>query len=96
MLVILRGGKKGTNYSAESIAEAKEKLIKAKTNPRLMVDCSHGNSEKKHQNQPKVARVLGEQIANGETAIMGVMIESNIYEGKFYHPIQELRIADND
>lgn len=79
--VILRGGKSGTNYDAASIAAAKAKLEAAKTNYRLMVDCSHGNSEKKHTNQPKVARVVADQIANGETAIMGLMIESNIHEG---------------
>ncbi|KAF2237674.1 phospho-2-dehydro-3-deoxyheptonate aldolase, phenylalanine-inhibited [Viridothelium virens] len=79
--VILRGGKKGTNYDAQSIAEAKEKLIKSGMRPRLMVDCSHGNSEKNHKNQPKVAHVLADQITAGENAIMGVMIESNINEG---------------
>ncbi|KAL2001207.1 hypothetical protein VTN02DRAFT_2111 [Thermoascus thermophilus] len=46
-----------------------------------MVDCSHGNSNKNHKNQPLVAAALAEQIAAGETAIMGVMIESNINEG---------------
>jgi 3-deoxy-7-phosphoheptulonate synthase len=80
--VILRGGKTGTNYDAESIALAKEKLAKTGTQPRLMVDCSHGNSQKNHKNQPKVAAVIGEQIARGETSIMGVMIESNINEGE--------------
>ncbi|KAJ6123422.1 hypothetical protein N7512_005887 [Penicillium capsulatum] len=79
--VILRGGKKGPNYDAASIADAKSKLIAKGLPPRLMVDCSHGNSEKNHKNQPKVAATLGEQIAAGETAIMGVMIESNINEG---------------
>jgi 3-deoxy-7-phosphoheptulonate synthase len=80
--VILRGGKKGTNYDAKSIAEAREKLAQKGLNARLMVDCSHGNSEKNHKNQPKVAHALAEQIAGGETAIMGVMIESHIDEGK--------------
>ncbi|KAI9038347.1 3-deoxy-7-phosphoheptulonate synthase [Aspergillus affinis] len=79
--VILRGGKKGPNYNAQSIAEAKAKLTSQGMEPRLMVDCSHGNSEKNHKNQPKVAATLAEQIAAGETAIMGVMIESNINEG---------------
>ncbi|OCL08944.1 phospho-2-dehydro-3-deoxyheptonate aldolase [Glonium stellatum] len=79
--VILRGGKKGTNYDAKSIAEAREKLAQKGLNARLMVDCSHGNSEKNHNNQPKVAHALAEQIAGGETAIMGVMIESHINEG---------------
>jgi 3-deoxy-7-phosphoheptulonate synthase len=80
--VILRGGTRGTNYDAKSIAEAKSKLIQKGLKPRLMVDCSHGNSLKNHKNQPKVAAVLAEQIAAGETGIMGVMIESNINEGK--------------
>jgi 3-deoxy-7-phosphoheptulonate synthase len=81
--VILRGGKKGTNYDSKSIAEAKEKLAKAGVNDRLMVDCSHGNSLKDFRNQPKVAHDVAEQIAAGETAIVGLMIESNINEGTF-------------
>ncbi|PWY94941.1 Phe-inhibited DAHP synthase AroG [Aspergillus sclerotioniger CBS 115572] len=79
--VILRGGKKGPNFDAQSIAEAKAKLTAKGMPARLMVDCSHGNSQKDHKNQPKVAAVLAEQIAAGETGIMGVMIESNINEG---------------
>jgi 3-deoxy-7-phosphoheptulonate synthase len=79
--VILRGGTSGTNFDAESIAAAKSALAKAGLRQRLMVDCSHGNSSKDHRNQPKVAAVLAEQIAKGEKAIMGVMIESNINEG---------------
>lgn len=80
--VILRGGTKGTNYDAKSISEAKASLEKAGVRQRLMVDCSHGNSLKNHKNQPKVAAELAEQIEKGEQAIMGVMIESNINEGK--------------
>ncbi|KAF1953894.1 phospho-2-dehydro-3-deoxyheptonate aldolase [Byssothecium circinans] len=79
--VILRGGNKGTNYDAKSIKEAREKLEAKGLNARLMVDCSHGNSEKQHKNQLKVAHSLADQIAAGETAVMGVMIESNINEG---------------
>jgi 3-deoxy-D-arabino-heptulosonate 7-phosphate (DAHP) synthase len=80
--VILRGGKKGTNYDEVSIKDARADLEKKGLNARLMIDCSHGNSEKNHKNQPKVAHVLAEQIAKGETGIMGVMIESNINEGE--------------
>lgn len=84
--VILRGGKKGTNYDKDSIREAKEALEKQGLRKRLMVDCSHGNSLKNHRNQPKVAKELSEQIARGEEGIMGVMIESNINEGsQFSH-----------
>ncbi|SCW00509.1 LAFE_0C05754g1_1 [Lachancea fermentati] len=77
--VILRGGKKGTNYDAKSVAEAKAKLP---ANIGLMVDFSHGNSNKDYRNQPKVNDVVCEQLANGEDRIIGVMIESNINEGK--------------
>ena len=79
--VIMRGGTSGTNYDEESIRKAKEKLTGKGLRPRLMVDCSHGNSEKDHRNQPKVAKRLAEQIERGEEGIMGVMIESHINEG---------------
>jgi len=79
--VILRGGKSGPNYESKHIVEAKQKLADAGVNGRLMVDCSHGNSSKNHKNQPKVASDISKQIENGETAIMGVMIESHINEG---------------
>lgn len=80
--VILRGGKKGTNYDSKSIQEAKAALQKKGLSTRLMVDCSHGNSLKDHRNQPKVATDLARQIESGEDSIMGVMIESHISEGK--------------
>ncbi|MCJ1247006.1 Phospho-2-dehydro-3-deoxyheptonate aldolase amt16 [Trapelia coarctata] len=79
--VILRGGKKGTNYDTKSIQEAKAALQKNGLSTRLMVDCSHGNSLKDHRNQPRVAADLAQQIENGEESIMGVMIESHISEG---------------
>jgi 3-deoxy-7-phosphoheptulonate synthase len=79
--IILRGGKSGTNYDKDSIKSAKESLRASKTQERLMVDCSHGNSSKNHKNQPKVAANIAAQIANGEDCIMGVMIESHINEG---------------
>ena len=81
--VILRGGKNGTNFDKDNVQKAKEALAKKGLRQRLMVDCSHGNSSKNHKNQPKVASDLADQITHGEEAIMGVMIESNINEGKF-------------
>lgn len=93
--VILRGGKTGTNFDAESVKAAEEKLRKAgivsdeKPGPRIMIDCSHGNSSKDHRNQPKVAKVIGDQIASGSKAICGVMIESNINEGRQNVPPKE-------
>ncbi|KAL8744935.1 MAG: hypothetical protein Q9190_002887 [Brigantiaea leucoxantha] len=79
--VILRGGKKGTNYDKNSIHDAKQALEKKGLRQRLMVDCSHGNSLKDHKNQPKVVKDLAGQLERGEEAIMGVMVESNINEG---------------
>lgn len=82
--VILRGGKTGTNFDAESVAAAQAKLDKSGIGAgrRIMVDCSHGNSSKNHRNQPKVASVIAEQLRAGENNICGVMIESNINEGR--------------
>lgn len=54
--VILRGGKTGPNYSKEFVTETKEALLKAGLSPRIMIDCSHGNSNKKHKNQLLVVR----------------------------------------
>jgi len=79
--VILRGGRHGPNYEEPYIAEAREKCQKSGVEPRLMVDCSHGNSLKVHTNQPIVAANLGAQLAAGNHDIFGVMIESNINEG---------------
>ncbi|KAK3349583.1 hypothetical protein B0T25DRAFT_246216 [Lasiosphaeria hispida] len=79
--VILRGGTKGPNYTKEYIQEAKQILLKKGQKLAIMVDCSHGNSNKDHRNQPKVAQNIAEQLREGETAIIGVMIESNINEG---------------
>ncbi|NRA37684.1 MAG: 3-deoxy-7-phosphoheptulonate synthase [Planctomycetes bacterium] len=79
--VILRGGSNGTNYDADSINTALELVRKNDLAPRLMVDCSHGNSEKDHKRQPLVADAIAEQISAGSTDIFGVMIESHLTEG---------------
>ncbi len=80
--IILRGGKGCTNYSSEDIQTTARALEAARLNPAVMVDCSHGNSEKKHKNQIKVAIELARQIACGEQKIVGVMLESNLKEGR--------------
>ena len=79
--VILRGGSKGTNYDQDSVKSAKESLLKKNQQQVLMIDCSHGNSQKDHRNQPRVAKTIADQLRQGEDAIVAVMIESNIYEG---------------
>jgi 3-deoxy-7-phosphoheptulonate synthase len=79
--VILRGGTRGTNYDKENIQAARESLHSRKQREILMVDCSHGNSKKNHLNQPIVAKCVADQLREGQDAIIGVMIESNINEG---------------
>jgi 3-deoxy-7-phosphoheptulonate synthase len=79
--VVLRGGRARTNYDAESIKSAEEALIKAKLPPVLMVDCSHANSLKQHARQEDVFKSIVEQRRAGTKSIIGVMIESNLFEG---------------
>ncbi|KAI0656341.1 3-deoxy-7-phosphoheptulonate synthase [Cubamyces menziesii] len=82
--VILRGGTKGPNYSAEHVRAAASAIEKARPqhHPSIMIDCSHGNSQKNHMNQPKVLADVCAQLAAGERAITGVMIESHINAGR--------------
>ncbi|KAF5360056.1 hypothetical protein D9758_007607 [Tetrapyrgos nigripes] len=82
--VILRGGTKGPNFKAEDVKSAKEVIEKKMggTRASIMIDCSHGNSQKKHTNQPLVIADICTQLEAGERSITGVMIESNINEGR--------------
>ncbi|KAK4516725.1 uncharacterized protein ATC70_011703 [Mucor velutinosus] len=80
--VILRGGKTGPNYDAEHVQKTKALLTKAGLPTSIMVDCSHGNSNKDHKNQPKVAQCIADQIAQGDDGLVGIMIESHLNEGK--------------
>lgn len=80
--VILRGGNKGPNFYEKDIQDLKQSLAKLGLKQRVIIDCSHGNSLKNHKNQISVAKNIGDQISKGEKAIVGVMIESNIVEGK--------------
>ena len=86
--IIHRGGKQGTNYDTQSIQSSKENLSKAlpDRHPSIMVDASHGNSNKDYRNQPKVVDAVAEQIIGGENTITGVMLESNLVEGKQSEP----------
>ena len=80
--VILRGGASGPNYDAVSVQKTAAALIDAGQAPRLMVDTSHGNSDKDFRRQPVAAHDLAEQIAHGENAIFGVMMESFLVDGR--------------
>jgi 3-deoxy-7-phosphoheptulonate synthase len=79
--VVLRGGRGGPNYSATHLAEVTELLLTHKLSPRVLVDCSHANSGKNPARQALVAADLAGQIAGGQTAIAGVMLESNLLGG---------------
>jgi len=78
--VILRGGKT-PNYDAASVAAACAELEANKLPCRLMIDCSHANSEKRHERQVDVARDVGAQIADGGECVFGVMVESHLKAG---------------
>jgi 3-deoxy-7-phosphoheptulonate synthase len=78
--VILRGGKQ-PNYHQEDVKAVTDKLNASNVNPRIMIDCSHGNSFKDHNKQIDVAKSIAQQIENGEENIFGVMIESFIVAG---------------
>jgi 3-deoxy-7-phosphoheptulonate synthase len=78
--VILRGGK-APNYGPEDVAKCEKEMAQAGLKPSLMVDCSHGNSNKDFRRQPAVAESVVAQIKDGNRSIIGLMIESNIHEG---------------
>lgn len=80
--LILRGGHGGPNYDAESVCQTLAILRKGNVPPRLMIDFSHGNSNKDYRRQPLVARSVAEQVAAGETGIVGVMLESFLIDGR--------------
>ena len=79
--VILRGGK-APNYDRASVEAACREAGSAALACRLMIDCSHGNSQKKPENQLPVAREVAEQLADGDSRIFGVMVESHLVGGR--------------
>ena len=88
--LVLRGGSRAPNFSAEHIRAAVELLRASQLLPHLMVDCSHANSGKDSSRQPAVAADLAAQIAAGERAIAAVMIESNLLGGTQDHRVKPL------
>jgi 3-deoxy-7-phosphoheptulonate synthase len=80
--LILRGGSSGPNFEADSIARTEAAMEKAGVEPRIIVDCSHANSDKDPARQPEVARAVAAQVAAGSRSIAGVMIESFLEEGR--------------
>ena len=80
--IILRGGNGKPNYSSEHVEKASLELAALGLPARLMIDCSHANSGKDYMRQLIVAEEVGEQIADGDLRILGLMIESNLVEGR--------------
>ncbi len=80
--VVLRGGGGRPNYDSVSVALCEKALREAELPQRIVIDCSHGNSNKDPALQPLVARDCFEQIINGNRSIYGFMLESNLREGK--------------
>jgi 3-deoxy-7-phosphoheptulonate synthase len=79
--IVLRGGAAGPNYDALHVTRAMALLTKANARPVVLVDCSHGNSGKQHDQQPEVAADVAAQVVGGQRAIIGVMLESNLVAG---------------
>jgi len=79
--VILRGGK-APNYDSAAVDAACKEAATAALACRLMIDASHGNSQKKPENQVPVLRNVGDQLAAGDMRIFGVMIESHLVAGR--------------
>src|SRR5205814_8542802 len=78
--VILRGGK-SPNYDEASVAAACLELEAAKLPAKLMVDCSHANSSKRHDKQVDVVHEVAAQVAKGSRSVFGVMVESHLQAG---------------
>ena len=79
--IILRGGKT-PNYDAASVGAVCKELSDAGLAQRVMIDCSHANSQKKHERQLDVVADIAAQVAGGEERIVGVMIESHLEAGR--------------
>ncbi|WCP69115.1 3-deoxy-7-phosphoheptulonate synthase AroG [Vibrio tubiashii] len=79
--IILRGGKE-PNYSADHVGSIKQELEASGLPQKVMIDFSHANSSKQYQRQMVVAEDVAGQLAGGEQAIFGVMIESHLVEGR--------------
>jgi len=79
--IIMRGGNHQPNYDSVHVALCEEALRKAGLNENIMIDCSHGNSNKQPELQPLVANDVSNQILEGNNSIIGIMLESNIHKG---------------
>ena len=79
--LVLRGGHQGPNFDRESVARIHADLTRLKIPSRIMVDCSHANSGKDPLRQPDVFNDVVEQRLHGDRSLIGMMIESHLFEG---------------
>lgn len=89
--LILRGGREAPNYSPQFVAEAAARLEQAGLPARVVVDCSHSNSGKRHERQAVVWDSVVAQRAGGNRALMGAMLESNLEAGRQEPDAEPLR-----
>jgi 3-deoxy-7-phosphoheptulonate synthase len=92
--VILRGGKRGPNYSRECVQEVADALEAAGFPRRVMVDCSHANSGKYYGRQPEVVADVAQQISGGSGEIFGIMLESFLLDGRQDHPRTRAEVSE--
>ena len=85
--IVLRGGGGRTNYDSASVALCEQELAKAGLPVNVVIDCSHGNSNKDPSQQPRVADSCVKQILEGNGSIVGLMLESHLHAGS--QPIPE-------
>lgn len=90
--IILRGGESGPNHDPTSVAAARDFLVRSGLPPAIMIDASHGNCRKKHDLMPEVFEEIFRQRVEGDTSIIGAMLESNLVAGaqKFPQPLDQL------
>ena len=91
--LVLRGGGGQTNFHAEAIASVSAELKAAALPDRVMVDCSHGNSNKDYRRQGEVLTAVADQVRQGSTSVLGVMLESNLVEGNQKLPADLSQLA---
>lgn len=80
--VILRGGSRGPNYHAVTVQATAQMLRERGLPANIVIDFSHGNSQKQHKRQLNVSEDVCGQVAGGDFSIRGIMVESNLVEGK--------------
>ncbi len=91
--IILRGGGGKPNFDAANVKRVEDKLQQANLPPRIVIDCSHGNSNKDYKLQAEAFENTIQQIVDGNISIVGMMLESHLYEGSQSIPcnLEELK-----